>query len=1333
MDDDEEVALSVGSSSGKNAGSGAQSLAGYDYQVDVSIWLALDLMLGSSLTQLVELEPGTEEDIEAQLADDEPGRVVTRVALNGYTLVVQVKLRSGDAWTVKGIVSLLKHGSATRLSAAKRLAQPTIRYLLVTSAALNGKTRDLAVKHAGSWPKESGTPVSIVNALPAGAAGRVAVIGNLDEERLVIEIKRLLIERFGVPNSRWAECLRILRDEAWLRVRHVGGGRWRREDLAEVIRNHDGYLASSPELDDYVHPRNWQDLRDAMGSPKYAAIIIGQSGTGKTLATRKLYEELRQEIPGLTRVPISYGPEQLRDDQTPAPVLYDIEDPWGRYNFDPNSRPWNDQLADYLSKARADRMVIATSRKDVARESGAMKSAEPWIVPLEAENYGKPERQRLYRSRIKTLPRDIQVLAADSERQVLDKLATPLEIEKFFDALRTMGRPKRNQDRSFIRNAIAKAHEKSIENTVVQQIESRDDVRAAAVIWAFLKASDHLSLQALRDLELELVIRLPALRGVTPLIDFFVAARNLRAGAGDVSYYHPRVEAGVESALKRQAITVVLMLRALLDVLTDLKAEEGTWGTGVAARIVAAAKRIPELILKLPPKTAAKIDTWLSEQLIDPSCNLNEYLKLAEAAGSPSCNGAEFARYILHRPDRGFGGFVIWGCPDHPDAWYKRLRADPAIAIIAERFVREVLPDDRTHYGESFIVDLDRLAPDLTPAYLQAAENIVRYGFIESAEIVAAGGVRDLDGFEPIVDSAVKEFITTSEQQTRATEIRLAITNEVYNDDYAEHLAENDEGYTAAEFLRAYVNRVREERGWMSLAMHRHSATLRSYWMRSLINGTKEDPPSNDEMDGAFDAAFGTEEEDALWTVLGRHWDDQYRVRLVSRISVGSSLDNVRYSALECFILKMPDELSLIVDKLRQAGKNERVVELMIDLAHIKARWRVDRDKHEADTMPALKCLDPVLQELCDSVCKGSKEQQRPLSSDALMLLDKPAPTSPSVRKLRISRHIELSASIRYDIEWTLAYSDDRDACVGAIDAAISLDFEDIVEDSLNHKFAHVVAKALTSVGEKVLEPLPANLLALAEAKGSPVRKALVRLLAAKPHRDHLPVLLRLAQDKWSSSSRNYGEDDNFPIARAAVSAIGGLASLEPVILEQLQDIAIKTSDWLVREESFEIIAEQGHCAFQERLFELAVTPGRMEVSVAAAHSMLVKAEVLDPAVVGMITSELLVTHAPSIAARLTLIVACRASLAERQEIARGVSESRKRRALLLLMLWPAVGPCESSKLAIEQLLPDDHSSLAWVAAGPTELAEDDLIADLGEPAICQEILQWMNPKKEKS
>lgn len=134
MEETQSPSPSVEGTDLDEAGSGARSLAGYDYQVDVSIWLALDVMMASGLIQLIELEPGSEENIEAQLMDNEPGRVSTRVGLDDYTLVVQAKLRGGDAWTLTGVRSLLRHGSPTRPSAALRLADQLGRVVLRSAA-----------------------------------------------------------------------------------------------------------------------------------------------------------------------------------------------------------------------------------------------------------------------------------------------------------------------------------------------------------------------------------------------------------------------------------------------------------------------------------------------------------------------------------------------------------------------------------------------------------------------------------------------------------------------------------------------------------------------------------------------------------------------------------------------------------------------------------------------------------------------------------------------------------------------------------------------------------------------------------------------------------------------------------------------------------------------------------------------------------------------------------------------------------------------------------------------------------------------------------------------
>ncbi|MHC3435930.1 hypothetical protein [Delftia lacustris] len=232
----------------KTAGSGSRAMTGYEYQIDVSVWLALDLVLSSEFAKEVVLEPATEEDIEADLAETEPGRVVTTAKVEQYRLIVQAKLRSGDAWSVAGVKGLLDHGT-NRLSAASRLVDPLNRYLLVTSAGVNGGARGLQVRSAGLWPKAADIASSLKDPMLISTAGRVAIVGNQDFERLERDIKALLSEKLRVPHARMEECRLKLRDEARARMGGAGGGRWTRGELEETIRAHDGYWAAAGLVD----------------------------------------------------------------------------------------------------------------------------------------------------------------------------------------------------------------------------------------------------------------------------------------------------------------------------------------------------------------------------------------------------------------------------------------------------------------------------------------------------------------------------------------------------------------------------------------------------------------------------------------------------------------------------------------------------------------------------------------------------------------------------------------------------------------------------------------------------------------------------------------------------------------------------------------------------------------------------------------------------------------------------------------------------------------------------------------------------------------------------
>jgi hypothetical protein len=277
------------------------------------------------------------------------------------------------------------------------------------------------------------------------------------------------------------------------------------------------------------------------------------------------------------------------------------------------------------------------------------------------------------------------------------------------------------------------------------------------------------------------------------------------------------------------------------------------------------------------------------------------------------------------------------------------------------------------------------------------------------------------------------------------------------------------------------------------------------------------------------------------------------------------------------------------------------------------------------------------------------------------------------------------------------------------------------------------VAKSLLNIGCNSTSPLPTSLLSFSLDESSVVRKALVSLLKRNPHLDYLPTLVRLAEDQWSASSYNYGDNDEFPIARSAIDVVMSMEFTNAEAIEKLYQIALNTSDRILRRKLFSVVVVRGGLELQERLLELAVRPGRSAVVYDASKAILTERNSLDSRIVNKITTYLLSNCAPLIAVEFTLIAACRLSMEDLLHIARVIAANAERRVLVLLMLWPRLQLDGVTKSYIEALLPEQHRSLLWISTGPSMLGDDALISDLGDADVCEAVLAYLNSAVIKS
>ena len=441
----------------------------------------------------------------------------------------------------------------------------------------------------------------------------------------------------------------------------------------------------------------------------------------------------------------------------------------------------------------------------------------------------------------------------------------------------------------------------------------------------------------------------------------------------------------------------------------------------------------------------------------------------------------------------------------------------------------------------------------------------------------------------------------------------------------------------------------------------------------------------------------------------------------------------MRAAALMCLAEQAAKRLPAICQELAQRGQEGRLVEIAIELGEMR-RKRSDFDgtRHGEAAERAAALLPLPLKEISDAAFALETKVVPILSERTRELLARIALPSQEMRLFRVTLDEHLPMFVPDDVRWLLANTDEVRNAVEAIEAAIRHGMAAEIEAGLSHRFADVVARSLKGIASPMTAPLPEALLAFARHKGSPVRRGLVELLIAKPHREHLPAMLVLAKDDWSPRSAHYGEEDDYPIAQAAVAAIAKLASVEDGVADELYRLAIDTRDPDVRYEIFVLLVRAADPRYQDQLFELAVNPGRRVVRLAAATALMVGHQQVAPETVGRITPQLLGTGIEGVASRLLLLLAVRGETAEIVKAAEALSTMEKRRVLLLLAIWVVRERDATAAERIARMLPTNHAGLKWALAGAKGKLGDTALDDLGDPVSVEQVLSFMLPKKKE-
>ena len=1292
----------------------AAAQVGYDYQVDVSILAALRLLLITKAASRLILEPANEEDLEADLAPDVAGRVEpSAVVAGGYKLVIQVKRRSGEPWSIEDFRALLKHGKKRR-PALRHLDDPATRYLLVTSADAKGVARNLLVDDFEEPSDKNAFPATLKSTLKKSPEGRVAIWGSLTEKQLAAELRALMSDLLHVPKARQNDLLLDLRREAKRRMRGSTPGIWTRQDLLGTVRKHGGFLASSASLELFVPPSNFDQMTKLL-EQRNAIVIRGPSGTGKTQAALKLCELARDRYGTLEIVTVGPddSPASTRKLIDTGPTLYYVEDPWGQYSLRGGSEAWTTQLPRLLDKATPNHLYVVTSRDDMMRSADVGTGLNHWLIELDGDQYNDGPLIAIHDNRMDQLPADLQAKAFAFRADALQAFETPLEIDLYFKELQE-GPAEGEADHVFFRRLRDAAHREAVQNEVGKYLSKIDCAGLSAVIWALLAARSQFDRAHLTALQRALRKIAPALGDeLDKVVDRLVATRHLRQPARTVAFAHPSVKEGFEKFLQANWPRSEGALEQLIAALTKLDGSYREWGLETAARAFQVTKAFSKRIDGLDPPfdidrdAQAAIDAWLDDCLIDEKSHFSPLLELSTAVGSSRSVPSEVARWLLLGVQRGASVFLKkWKPPTYSDEWYDRIAADPLTAKVAERFVRDVLPWERGGFGRGFPEKLDRIAPGLAHAYCEAARKMVGNGFESNADTVAAGAVRDLAAFAPVVEAALDDLTSIQRYfaQEGAEEWRAIQDGERDHAVEEGHQANHEgDGYTSSVFVDAYIAQLRREGRWQSVAAHPRVNEMLYAWARDIA--TSAERPEIVELRELMRLSQDKPSEHQTWWAARENWDPELVSDLRARLMADPAESQLRSELGTTAVLCAPDMLVEVINALGQRPTAQ--LRLVVDVWEARGRFGVKG--RSAKLKRITDRIAPEVGEIADAL--GFKKRAATgVGATALAhILSMIGSLSASTLKSLVPIIVASGGDAEEAIKRWLIVADDKNNARAAAEAAVALGSQPLIELALHHKRADARRVALIALSNVHATPLPDTLLRLANDPGSRVRRALVAILKNCRHPDHLAALRFLIHDTWSDNDAYYHEPESHPIACEAIEALAHYDELPADLGPELLNLADRTPDRRLSQNALILAAHAFGADIRTKLWEMALMPTSRWIRLDALDA-LADAEFVEPEIVAQVTAPLLLKLPPLLAVPTAVLLCNHATPMQAVSVFERVASSNNRRALLLVgaaTLAPN-HPVEADQILY--LLEPGHPARELLSAGaplPTSVLDD--------------------------
>jgi len=1324
---------------------GSAALAGFFYQAKVSVWVALDLLLRARSTDSVELEPANHEDICADLKDNDSAAVVGSSAVVASRKVhVQVKWRTGSMWTESSLNALLKAGK-NRPSASRLLEATSASYLLITNAAVTGEARGNVVRRLGALPPVAGVAKGLLKGhKDPSVSRRIAISETIDEEKVALLIQRLLLETCKVPTRRWVACFEALYQEALSRMTRPLGRGWTRQEIEEVIKQHDGYLGLSAALELYVQPSNWAHMVSRLRQ-KNAVVLHGPSGTGKSITSLALAEQCRAEADGL-EVRTVREAHQV-DLHLPGPMLYIVDDPWGKNGFDAYTAAWNEELPQMLRNARENLRFIVTSRDDVMQAAGAMELFEKWEIAIERQQYAQGQWEEMFERRLRTLPRPLQSIAHAYRYLPLEKLATPFEMQVFFDEMRSIEPSKSAiENEESVERAIAASQRQTIELVIAGQMKQRDEELEAICIWGIFVA-----FKALTDDDLSvvvdalLVVRPGLYAKVEEVVTFLAAGHRLRQIGSSFDFHHPSVEAGLQRVVSNNVrtarSTIEDLLRALMS--THHPRLGASWGIAAAARLVVAARRVEKLRFTLPEELQSKVDSLLETQLVSSKGDLAETLRLLVDAGSTDTVPAQLARLLLERTtynmfERPRAAILIE--PEEAAA----LRVHPATRRVVERYIAEMLPVERGPFRDGLASALEALAGPTAQAYVDAAITCVKGGdYTDGMQDVYAEAVKDLDLSEKVLYVALEEAKSFKEWGDGD-----GVLNGHYNERYEEYYDQfaGERWHGIAAWLDWYVDELRMRRGWRTLAEKPYAMQVLDWWLRSASKegSSSAGYPGDDEFRFLLDKCVGGEHEKRFWQMATCSWKEDAASALVDRLVSHCDDEELFQQAVRTLVQAAPHLFQVLRGRLAERDQLGQLVELFVafdkvcdhpDDSAIQRGLESEEEREAKNRARSLAramlndwsgLFDATASELLGAVV-AAPGAPRGLSDGSKAALVALPLRSNAGRLWKLETAVLHGCAGESDLREAIEAATSKVQAVRCVELAAEAAQWPVVESALAHPLAKAQAAAIKALSSRPGRTIPDAALALKSSQSRFVKAALLDAIEVHLGPAYLEDLVEMAKDEWEGDDPE--NETFFPFSRRAALLLAKLGGAVRPRVAELLVIAGATDDSVLRHRLIRLALQWGHESDLAAVLALCGQRRPLGLNMDASRLCVEFYKRFTPSLVASLSPEYIDEQPMYVASALVLLAGGNGPASAVKELAVALSRSPRRRVFLVLL---ALAAAERGTLreSVCSLLPVGHPCQGLFQPKPV-LLERTALDDLGPPESVGLVLGWLGRRVE--